>query len=283
MIKKTLWYDYPQKINYWDIDIDYVMFIDENGNDGVINDILKKITNNEEVDVNNRYFTITGCIFKKENYLEAKEQFENLKAKYWENGMYYDNKLKENKCVCFHSREIRRRDKAFNDKLIDNNFFLIDLTKTLNNTNCKIISVTIDLVSYLRNGYFQSVYEKAFDLLLDRFVHIIKNGKKAIMMLEARGKEEDKKLLKHIYEVVFNKENSDIKSKLEGVYFNPKWNKEYDSTYLGLEITDLFSYPIHQYIKYNKENPAFKILKLKIDGYPNFNNKGLKIFPLNIK
>ena len=279
MAKKSFWYDYPQKIDYWDNDIDYVMFIDENGTDSLINDILKKIANNEEIDFNNRYFTITGCIFRKEDYLKSKEEFEELKAKYWKNGMYYDNKLKDNKCVCFHSREIRRRDKAFSDKLIDNNLFLIDLTKTLNNTKCKIISVTIDLVLYLKNGYFQSIYEKAFDILLERYIHITKNGKKCIMMLEARGKEEDKKLLRHIYDVVYKEERNNIKSKLVGVYFNPKWNKEYDSTYLGLEITDLFSYPIHQYIKYKKESLAFKVLKTKIDGYPKFNNKGLKTFP----
>ena len=49
-----------------------------------------------------------------------------------------------------------------------------------------------------------------------------------------------KKLLKHIYDVVYKDERNNIKSKLVGVYFNPKWNKEYDSTYLGLEITDRF-------------------------------------------
>ena len=98
-------------------------------------------------------------------------------------------------------------------------------------------------------------------------------------MLEARGKEEDRKLLKHIYDIVYNEENNNIKTKLLGVYFNPKWNQKYDSTYLGLEITDLFSYPIYQYIKYKKESSAFEVLKPKIDGYPNFFNKGLKIFP----
>ena len=49
--------------------------------------------------------------------------------------------------------------------------------------------------------------------------------------------------------------------------------------FTGLEIADLFSYPIHQYIKYKKINPAFEILKYKIDKYPNFYNKGLKLFP----
>ena len=40
------WYDKPQKIKNWNIDIDYVMFVDENGNGGKINNIFKKINNN---------------------------------------------------------------------------------------------------------------------------------------------------------------------------------------------------------------------------------------------
>lgn len=36
------WYEHPQKIKNWNIGIDYVMFVDENGNGGKINDILKK-------------------------------------------------------------------------------------------------------------------------------------------------------------------------------------------------------------------------------------------------
>lgn len=276
------WYDFPQKIKYWTSDIDYVMFVDENGNGGRIGNTLKKLINNETIDENNRYFTITGCIFKKEDYVCSKDEFQKLKKKYWKNGMYYDVKDQTDKYVCFHSREIRRHDNEFNDKIIDYSNFLIDLSKTLENTKCKIISVTIDLVLYLKKGYLQSVYEIAFDLLLERFIYVTKNGRKGIIMLEARGKAEDKKLLKHIYDVVYNKENiytSKLESKIAGVYFNPKWNEEYSATYIGLEITDLFSYPIHQYIKYQKENPAFVVLKSKLDGYPEFINKGIKIFP----
>ena len=103
-------------------------------------------------------------------------------------------------------------------------------------------------------------------------------------MLEARGKKEDKQLLKHIYDVIYNKGRSNIttnelKSKIVGVFFNPKWNEEYSSTFMGIEIADLFSYPIHQFIKYKKENPAFKVLESKIAGFPDYINKGIKIFP----
>jgi len=282
--RKHFWYEYPQKIKRWGPNIDYVMFIDENGNGGQITDIFNKIINTEDIDDNSRYFTITGCIFEKTEYFCSKKEIQNLKNKYWNNGMYYDTKDKKNKCVCLHSREIRRHDKAFNDKLIDYSSFINDLSKTLDGINCKIISVTIDLVTYVKNGYLQNVYKTAFDFLLERYIYATKNGKKGIIMLEARGKEEDKKLLKHIYDIIYNKGRKNIStmeliSKIDGVYFNPKWNEEYSATYVGLEITDLFSYPIHQYVKYKKENLSFNVLKSKLDGYPDFINKGVKIFP----
>ena len=36
------WYDYPQRIYYWEKDVDYAMFIDENGNSSKIRSIFKK-------------------------------------------------------------------------------------------------------------------------------------------------------------------------------------------------------------------------------------------------
>ena len=39
MTLKQNWWDYPQKIQCWKSNIDYVMFIDENGNCSKINDI----------------------------------------------------------------------------------------------------------------------------------------------------------------------------------------------------------------------------------------------------
>lgn len=121
----------PRKIDFWENDIDYVVFVDENGSSGKINNILKKITNNKEIDEDDKYFTITGCIFTKQNHSKAKKDIENLKGKYWENSIYYDTKSNSNKYVCFHSREIRRHDKAFNDKLIKHNKFTKGLTDVL--------------------------------------------------------------------------------------------------------------------------------------------------------
>ena len=277
------WKDKPSKIKLWDNNIDYAMFIDENGSESKINAVFKAITNNKEIDENDRYFTITGCIFERRNYRKAIDEMNNLKNRYWKNGFYYDNKAKKNKYVCFHSREIRRHDGAFNDKLINHTNFTNDLTDVIKNTQCTIISITIDLLEYLKQGYLHNVYETAFDFLLERYIYATKNKKKGIIMLEARGKNEDKDLLKHIITILDNgKKNippEELKEKIVGVYFNPKWNEEYSHTFSGLEFADLFSYPIHQFVKYKKGNPAFEVLKPKIDKYPDYMNKGIKVFP----
>ena len=283
-VEKTNWYNYPQKIKYWEPDIDYVMFIDENGNSNAINNISKKIVNNEPISDDEKYFTITGCIFEKKHYSKMRNNVRKLKEKYWNDGYYFDTKHNETRYVCLHSREIRMHTGAFNDSLIDYSAFMEDLSNTLKKIKCNIISVSIDLEKYVREIKEKPVYEVAFDLLLERYVYSTNKHKKGIIMLESRGKEDDKELLKHINEIINIKgtkgiKSKELKDKIAGVYFNPKWYGGYSSTYSGLEIADLFSYPIHQYIKYNKKGPAFKVIEPKINCYPDYKNKGIKIYP----
>lgn len=278
------WYDKPTKILSMKKDIDYVMCIDENGSSSNLTYVLKQISNEKEISEDDKYFTITGCIFTKEEYMNSKRIIKSLKNKYWENGMFYDSKLKREKCVCFHSRDIRKHDNCFNDSVINYNEFMIDLTDTMKNIRCKIISISINLYEYLKKGYTHNVYNVAFDFLLERYIYATDNNKKGVIMLEARGKDEDSELLEHISKVI-NKtgtkkiSSKELKFKINGVYFNPKWNEEYSSTYVGLEITDLFSYPIHKYVKRNTKDKAFLTFEDKIVGYPNYKNKGIKTFP----
>lgn len=278
------WYDKTTKILTIRKDIDYIMCIDENGSSNNLTYVLKQISNDKEITEDDKYFTITGCIFTKEEYISAKKKIKLLKNKYWQDGYFYDKKLKQDRAVCFHSRDIRKHDNCFNESVINYNEFMVDLTDTMKSISCKIISISINLYEYLKKGYTHNVYNVAFDFLLERYIYATDNNKKGIIMLEARGKEEDKKLLEHISKVI-NKtgtkkiSSKELKSKIDGVYFNPKWNEKYTSTYVGLEITDLFSYPIHKYVKRNIKDKAFLTFEDKIVGYPNYKNKGIKTFP----
>lgn len=277
------WYDKPTKILSMKKDIDYVMCIDENGSSNLTY-VLKQISNEKEIGEDDKYFTITGCIFTKEEYMNSKKIIKLLKNKYWENGMFYDSKLKREKAVCFHSRDIRKHNNCFNDSIINYNEFMSDLTNTMKNIKCKIISISINLYEYLKKGYIHNVYNVAFDFLLERYIYATENNKKGVIMLEARGKDEDNELLEHISKVIIKTgtkkiSSKELKLKIAGVYFNPKWNEEYSITYVGLEITDLFSYPIHKYVKRSIKDKAFLTFEDKIVGYPDYKSKGIKIFP----
>ena len=137
------WQNKPSKIKFWSNDVDYAMFVDENGSEGKVKAIFKAILNNKEIDDDDRYFTITGCIFEKPDYKKAVKDMDLLKKKYWKNGQYFDTKLKKYKYVCFHSREIRRHNAAFNDRLINHKDFENDLSNTLKNVNCILIRLQV--------------------------------------------------------------------------------------------------------------------------------------------
>ena len=278
------WYDKPIRVLSLKRDIDYIMCIDENGSSSNLTYVLKQISNEKELSEDDKYFTITGCIFTKDDYFNSKRLIKSLKNKYWNNGVFYDTKSKRDKEICFHSRDIRKHNGCFNDNIINYNEFMIDLSDTMKDIKCKIISISVNIYEYLKKGYTHNIYNVAFDFLLERYIYDTENNKKGIIMLEARGKEEDKELLKHISKVINHTgtkkiSSKELRNKIDGVYFNPKWNEDYNFTYVGLEITDLFSYPIHKYIKRNIKDKAFLIFEDKIVGYPNYNNKGIKIFP----
>lgn len=269
------------QIDTWDNSIDYVMFVDENGNSDITN-TLKNITQRIPIDINDKYFTVTGCIFTKKEYAIARTELNKLKNKYWKNGCFeYKNKKQK---VCLHSREIRRRTGAFDSKQIDYESFMKDLSELISKLNYKIISVTIDKENYLLKRYQFNIYNTAMCFLIQRYIYVMPNNKKGIIMLEARGKDEDYILLNEMKHIIFetgikNISSEELQNKISGIYFNPKWNKKYNNTFLGIEIADLSSYPIHKFVRNNNKDKSFEILENKIDKYPNYLNKGIKIFP----
>ena len=177
------WYDKPIKLLSIRKDIDYIMCIDEDGSSSNLTYVLKQISNEKELSEDDKYFTITGCIFTKEEYLNSKKLIKLLKNKYWVNGMFYDIKTNEQKAVCFHSRDIRKHNNCFNDSIINYNEFIVDLSNTMKDIQCKIISISINLYEYLKKGYTHNVYNVAFDFLLERYIYETDNNKKGIVML----------------------------------------------------------------------------------------------------
>lgn len=275
------WTNRPTQIKKWEKDVNYVMFVDENGNSDITH-ILKKIMKNKVVLDEEKYFTVTGVIFTRHNYKIAKEKINVLKNKYWHNGFFEYNGSTQK--VCFHSREIRRGSGPFNYNTIDYDFFMNELSSTIQDLNYKIISITINIEDYLRKNYKFNVYNTAMCFLIQRYIYYMPNNAKGLLMLESRGKNEDKQLLNEMKHIIFetgirNISSNELIEKISGIYFNPKWNQIYDDTYTGLEIADISSYPIHKFVRNKHKDKAFEILESKFDKYPNYINKGIKIFP----
>ena len=177
------WKEKPIAISNWNYSIcDYVMFIDENNDNALVEKVRDAMICGGTITSDERFFTITGCIFKQSDYAKAKIKIDSLKRKYWNNGEWTHPKTNVTKTVCFHSSEIRNRKYAF--KNIEHyEEFLNDLSNNMEQIDYKIISISIDLVAYVfHTSYTNDVYDIAFDFILERFLYEIKN-KKVIIML----------------------------------------------------------------------------------------------------
>lgn len=278
------WRNRPKYIDYCPKNVDYIMFIDENG-DSDLKYIKRCIFKNKTIDENSVYFTVTGVIIKRNNLSDIKDKIMEIKLKYWKDGHYKYDGIHD-KRICFHSREIRRREKPFSDDLINRENFLQDLSGFLDYVPCHIVSSTINKEKHFKGYcYPKHPYNLNLNFVLERFVKFyLNNGETGIIILEARGKDEDKKVLKHIKELIDNGTRfveAEYFKKIKGVYFNKKWqlNSNCKKSYFGLEIADLYSYPIHKYCKTGKKDKAFKVLEKKLYNYPYYDGCGIKIFP----
>lgn len=204
-MEKSKWTNRPTTIENWEKDITHVMFVDESGTSDITR-VLKLLSKREEIPAEHNYFTVTGCVFTKENYIIAQDKIKELKNRYWENGCFtYANSMRK---VCLHSREIRRNEAAFSNQNIDYESFIADLSIMMQSLDYKIISITIKKDDYLLKKYHFNIYNTAMCFLLQRFIYVMPTPCKGLIMLEARGKDEDKIVLEemsHIINVTRNK------------------------------------------------------------------------------
>ncbi|WP_079933151.1 DUF3800 domain-containing protein [Carboxydocella sp. ULO1] len=282
------WYDRPTIIDDWPEEIDYIMFVDENGSHN-LKYLIRKLKNNinhSSSDLEN-FFTVTGCVLARNNFPEVRNAIISLKNKYWENGLFYYNKQDTYKRVCFHSSEIRNKRGPFSAEVINYCDFIADLTAFMTSLDYVIFSSHINKLSHLCTYINpKHPYALCLEFIIERFGKFFLKpiNKSGLIVLESRGKNEDKNLLKRICEILKNGtkfvESSDL-ANIKGVYFNPKWDKSEKRTYFGLEIADLTSYPIHKYCISKEKDRAYQSIESKFYGYPEYNGKGLKIFPKN--
>lgn len=276
-----VWRNRPNYINYCPPEADYALFLDENGNDS-LKGILKK---QDEHEGKQEYFTVTGIAVKSQDLQYIKEEIMALKHKHWENACFFYNK--QLKRICFHSRDIRKKQGPFNPAIIDIEQLLGDLNNLVSNIPITIFSSSIEKVEHCRRyANPEHPYNLCLGFILERFTKYFMSLQNiSILVLEARGKKEDRNVLNFIKKLLDTEtkyvNNATFKQKIMGVYFNNKWSKndDYLKTYFCLELADLVSYPIYKLIRHGIKDKAFKCLENKIYGYPNYWGKGIKVFP----
>lgn len=275
------WRNRPRSIEEVPESIPWIIGIDESGDSNLKNAFKKRNPfSGKKIQENDLHFNVTACLMKTKKIPEHEEKIMDLKYKYWHQGIANYKGIE--KRVCFHSHEIRGRKNAFNFNCIEeHNAFIKDLSDVLKELNITLFSSHInklELVKKYSNPF--NPYELALTFLFERIAFTVKN-EPTIIILESRGKKEDKELLKFIINLIDNGSQY-MKCKhfnfIKGVYFNTKW-KDNIKSYWILELADLYAFPISKFAKSGIKDKAFNILENKIQNYPEYDGKGLKIFP----
>ena len=161
----------------------YVLFMDESGDHGLVN-----------LDVSFPVFLLCGVITELAEYEAIKNDFNTIKNTFW-----------KNKEVIFHSRDIRKCDKEFSvlfDLDIKKEFYE-KINRCIINSKYKIIASSIQKEIYIKQygKLSNDVYELALSFIIERAVFYLDSlgdfDKKVEIVIEKRGKKEDKKLEEH--------------------------------------------------------------------------------------
>ena len=251
-----------------------IIFFDENGSSSHLKAVQKAVANDLEIDDNRRYFTLTACVFELREYLTSVKRLEGLTKAFWG-----DSTIP----VVFHTRDIRKRQGYFNFSTEERyEEFVSALSGTIDRMKCEIISITFDLVSYVKQYYRHDPYEVAFDIILGTAMFNIKEDEEVAIVFEARGKNEDKILYNHIFKTINHYgtqkiPSSELKKHFKDVFFNPKLSDDKLKVNHGIDIADLCSYPIYRFMRFGTKGRDFEIVMKKLAGYKKIKEKEMKM------
>lgn len=242
----------------------YTLFIDESGDHG-----LTTIDNNFPV------FLLCGCLISGTEYENIREKINKIKTDIW-----------KDKKVIFHSRDIRKCEKEF-VKLFDldlKKYFYEELNKIVSDCEYTIIASAIRKDNYInRFGRLSNdVYELALSFIIERSIFYLDDihlkDKELEIVIERRGKAEDKKLDEHFQRLMSRGTGYIDADRLENYNLKITFLSKSENIN-GLQLADLIAYPIARYvIDPERSNPAFDILEPKIYS-KNGKRYGLKIYP----
>lgn len=242
----------------------YYLFIDESGDHGLVN-----------LDPDFPVFLLCGLLTSEENYENTKNRINILKKTFW-----------GNKEVILHSRDIRKCNKEFQilfDSDIKRQFYL-QLNEVIETSTYRILASAIDKEKYIKTygKLSNDVYELALSFIIERAIfsldEIIGQEKQLKIIIEKRGKKEDKKLDEHFQRLLARGTGFVDAERIKAVRTKITFRDKKENIN-GLQLADLVAYPIARFvIEPKRANPAFDVLAPKIYT-KNGKRYGLKIFP----
>jgi len=247
----------------------YLMYIDESGDTIPISQKGKM------------FLVLTGCIIHEKDKSEIERLFRNIKQKYYQNPdieiksnflRYANPDLAEFSPIKLNSREQYNQLES-------------ETTELLKSIPADIFSVVIHKEDYWKKYPSQNPYNIAYIFLIERFQKYLQEKKSlGISIIDPR----EGQVEKHYIGLELDKIHSNLRwddgfwkkcpNVIEKVLFSSS-----DKT-IGIQIADLFCYPIYHIFEYNKSKdeywrfreitfPRLYKKESKVDGI------GLKFFP----
>jgi len=248
----------------------YLMYIDESGDTATLNQDGKK------------FLVLAGCIIEDVKSKEIESNFRQIKYKYYQN---YDIEIKSNflryaNPELSEDSPLKLNSKEKYDELEK------DLSNFLKKSDASLYSIVIDKQSYWNQYPAQNPYNIAYVFLLERFQNFLTERESlGICIIDPREGQTEKHFFGNELNILHDKMRWN-----DGVIWKKCTNiiekllfSQSDKT-IGIQIADLFCYPIFNVFEYNKTKEDYwrfkelswlKLIKKngKIDGY------GLKFFP----
>lgn len=219
-------------------------------------------------------FVLVAVLFDEKEYIQkAIPSLTEFKIKYF-----------QHEYVILHERDIRK-DTGFFSILRDpekKKSFLEEIGLVMSGLDFKVVAAIIDK-RRLVDQYFtpRNPYHIALEFVLERIYYHTRPRKRLPILIERRGKEEDRELELAFRRICDGKRlHTELNGKklphLEPV-FAPK-----EANIVGLQIADLIARPIGlSYLRPEQSNRAYEVIKNKLRRSPGgvVEGWGLKVFP----
>ena len=213
------------------------------------------------------------CVFSKRDYLvDVVRHIKGFKFATWGHDM-----------TVLHSKKIRIQadDFRFLQGQARRGAFMTTLSQAIKDSPFTIIATGIDK-RLLQKQYVNPAnpYELGLQFCLERLYRFLQeknqNGRTTHIVIESRMDNQNKELDQAFLRMLERNKPLQDQCPVKLIFGDKKANS------IGLQLADLIAYPIGRHVlKPHEENLAFKIIEQKFHKFPNYLQKGLKIFPKN--